>query len=70
MVEKVKQTKELLIRNSKGRSIYEVYYENGGELPRDLAGLYTSHKSAQASIDNYLIRKNRLTINNGSDTSK
>ena len=60
MAEKVKTTKELLIRSSNGRSIYEVYYEGGGELPKSLIGLYTSHIEAQKAIDTYLASKNRI----------
>lgn len=69
MVEKVKNRKQLLIRNNNGRSVYEVYYENGGEVPVDLLGLYTSHKQAQKAINQYLIKKNRI-VEDGSDTSK
>ena len=69
MVEKIKNKKELLIRNSNGRSIYEVYYENGGELPKDLSGLYTSHSEAQKAINQYLIKRDKIKVN-GSNTSK
>lgn len=69
MAEEVKNKKQLLIRNSNGRSVYEVYYENGGEVPVDLLGVYTSHNQAQKAIDLYLTKKNRI-VKNGSDTSK
>ena len=51
--------KELLIKAPEDCLHYKVYYENGGQLPNCLTGLYTSQKEAQKAIDSYLNKKNR-----------
>jgi len=48
--------KELKIRYAKNNS-YEIYYEGGGELPKELHGLYTDHRTAQRAIDKYLTNR-------------
>ena len=55
----MKNTKQLLTKPSVIGSTYTVKYEGGGELPRDLSGVYTSEKEAQKAINLYLIKKNR-----------
>ncbi len=53
--EEVKVKKELKVRPSIARPpMIEVYYENGGELPAMLSGLYTSRKVAYRAINEYL----------------
>ena len=47
------QKKELKIRLAKNTCLYEVYYDEGGERPKDLSGLYTCEKAAQLAIDKY-----------------
>lgn len=56
------ESKELKIRPHKaGPMMYEVYYEGGGELPRELSGLFTSPSFAQREIDLYKIRRSHST---------
>lgn len=66
MEEKVKR-KKLVIRNVVGTPSYFIKFENGGELPKYLSGVYTSMKIAQQAIDSYLIKMNRK---DASDTSE
>lgn len=57
MTEQVEK-KELLIRNSsKYPSCYEIFFENGGELPKELRGGYTNKEKAQKAIDDYLNKR-------------
>lgn len=58
MEEKAKR-KKLKILPVKGQPSYYIKFENGGEMPRDLLGIYTSEKIAQKAIDSYLIKMNR-----------
>lgn len=58
--------KKLLTRNRNGTSAIEVYYENGGELPQNLSGAYTSVKKAQEAITLYLIEKKRPNVTTSS----
>lgn len=54
-----KKQKELKTRVRTGTSHFEVYYDNGGELPKDLSGVYTSVREAKKDISKYLSKKNR-----------
>lgn len=48
--------KELRVRQApQSAPLYEVYFENGGELPGALTGRYTSRPDAQKAIDTYLM---------------
>jgi hypothetical protein len=50
--------KELKTRPSKNNPMLrEVYYDNGGELPPQLTGLYTTAVEAQKDIDAYLRKR-------------
>lgn len=49
--------KELKVGPKENTALYRVYYDNGGELPKCLSGLFTTPEVAQNAIDNYL--KNR-----------
>lgn len=47
--------KELRIRRSKNTpAMFEVYFEDGGQLPDVLSGKYTREGYAQEAIDKYL----------------
>lgn len=47
------RSKELKIRMRKNTVLFEVYYDEGGEIPKELSGLYTNEKVAQLAIDKY-----------------
>lgn len=38
-------------------SMYKVGYGGGGETPKELKGLFTSHTEAQKTLDTYLKKK-------------
>lgn len=48
------KTKELKIRRLKTYAMYEVYYEDGGQVPKELAGHFTSQVMARQRIAAYL----------------
>lgn len=53
--ESVPAKKELRIRRSKSvPAMFEVYFEDGGQLPTVLSGKYTREQYAQEAIDKYL----------------
>lgn len=53
--ESVAVKKELRIRRSKNSpAMFEVYFEDGGQLPSVLSGKYTREHYAQEAIDKYL----------------
>ena len=57
---KAKEPKQLLVRVSRRNgSLFEVYYDNGGELPKELTGQYTSTRIAKAAIDAYLAERDK-----------
>lgn len=45
--------KELRYRIEPGTSLYNIYFQDGGEVPKALKGLYTSSSEAQKSIISY-----------------
>ncbi len=52
--------KEFLVRNKSGTSLYEVYFEKGGEIPKTLNGLYTSQASAKKAIKLYEVTRRQF----------
>ena len=56
---KTKERKELKIRTAKESSLSEVYFENGGELPVELTGYFTSTTEAQRAIDTYNLKRDK-----------
>ncbi len=60
MTEETKQNKQLLTRRSATHPpLFELYFENGGEVPKELTGKYTSEGSASVAADSYLRTKKR-----------
>ena len=51
--------KDLLTRVKFNSSHYEIYFENGGEVPKELSGEYNSQLEANRAIKRYLVSKNR-----------
>jgi hypothetical protein len=51
------KVKEFLCRPRSGSSLYEVYFKDGGEIPKVLKGLYTSAVEAQKSIETYKVTR-------------
>ena len=47
------ETKELKVRLAKNTCLYELYYDNGGEVPAILKGLYTSEHVAKLAAGSY-----------------
>lgn len=45
--------KELRIKVADNTSMFEVYYYPGGQVPKALSGLYTSHAEAMKAIGAY-----------------
>lgn len=37
--------------------LYVIYFENGGELPAELEGTWTSITKVQAAIENYKVKR-------------
>ncbi len=68
--------KELTVRIAQGSVMYEVFYDQGGNVPQVLGGLYTSEEIANYAIDVYLegkkklppIKKRKLTPKNAEST--
>lgn len=50
--------KELQIKPAEGYgSMLSISFTSGGELPRELAGLFTSYRDANEAVANYLNKK-------------
>lgn len=47
------EPKELKARIAKNTCLFELYYDNGGELPAELKGYYTSEAVALQAAKNY-----------------
>jgi hypothetical protein len=47
--------KEIKIINAPGTGHYKIQFTQGGELPNELSGLYTSSAVAQVAVRNYLL---------------
>ena len=47
------QPKAFLTRSAPNTSLYEVYLEGGGEVPKVLKGLYTSRTTALKAAESY-----------------
>jgi len=47
------KVKKFLVRNRHNTSLYEIYFTEGGEIPKVLGDLYTSHSEAQKAIKLY-----------------
>lgn len=53
--------KELRVRTRNGNPMLkEIYFENGGEVPETLSGMYTSEESANRAIDLYLSHREKI----------
>lgn len=48
--------KEIYSQNKLNRSVLELYFKDGGELPDELKGAYSDRASAQRAVDTYLSR--------------
>ena len=49
--------KDLKIRIKDNTALYEVYFENGGEVPAKLNSLYTCVRAAEIAIEDYKASK-------------
>jgi hypothetical protein len=47
--------KEIKIVNAPGTGHYKIQFTQGGELPHELTGFYTSSAVAQVAVRNYLL---------------
>lgn len=53
------QQKDIKIERCKDGVNYYLMYEGGGELPKELSGLYTKQSIAQQAIDSYRANRKR-----------
>ena len=57
-----KKEKELTIVRTRGTGMYHVQFEGGGQLPKELEGLFTDKGTAQQKIDMYVeLKKTKST---------
>lgn len=49
--------KELKIRIKPNTALYEVYFDNGGELPAKLQSMFTCERAAEIAIQDYQASK-------------
>lgn len=47
------KSKNFLIRQREGTTLFNISYEGGGEVPAELAGLYTTEQLAEAAVARY-----------------
>jgi len=55
------ENKKLLTMNIPGTPHLRVYFEGGGEVPKDLSGAYTSQAQADKAILKYLSNRDKKT---------
>lgn len=46
-----------VVRDAKNSNYLKIQFATGGEIPNDLAGLFTSYRLANIAIDKYLQKK-------------
>ena len=46
--------KALLVRRSRAGALFEIYFEDGGQVPEVLSGKYTREHAARTAADKYL----------------
>jgi len=49
-----KNGKSIKIYNVKGTGLFCIAFASGGELPKELSGMYTSPSKAKAKIERYI----------------
>jgi len=49
----------LKVRNVGNTSLYEVYFSNGGNIPSNMEGAFTSIAAAEGAISLYISEKSR-----------
>lgn len=68
------ESKKFMTRVRPGGSLYEIYFEGGGEVPEYLKGAYTSsHRALAASeeyVSTYKRKTNKKVKSDGEDSSK
>ena len=62
--------KEIGLRLANNTSLWEVEFKSGGQLPKELGGMYTNTASAAMAIEKYLGKKNINAKNKTTPTSK
>ncbi len=48
--------KHIYAVNKTNRSVMELYFYEGGDLPKELSGAFSDRSSAQKSVDEYLAK--------------
>ncbi len=48
--------KHIYASNKTNRSVMELYFAEGGDMPKELSGAYSDKASAQQAVDTYLAR--------------
>lgn len=51
--------KNILVEYDKKATLYRIKFSPGGELPKDLSGMWTSKSKAQGAINLYLAKMER-----------
>lgn len=51
------KVKEFKVRSGPNTALYEVYFEDGGEIPKVLKSLYTSQAEAKKCIELYKVNR-------------
>lgn len=56
-VEAGENKKKMVVMRKEGTTLWCIGFENGGEVPQKLSGLYTSIPVAEIAIENYLANR-------------
>lgn len=68
------ESKKFMTRVRPGGSLYEIYFEDGGQVPEYLKGGYTSSHRALAAAEVYVSqfkrKTNKKVESDGEDSSK
>jgi len=67
MTERVKELKVLKAGNG---NMFRIGFEGGGEVPRELDGLWTSERVASMAVDAFLLKEERAKAEKKTRTKK
>lgn len=56
-VETGENKKDMVVMRKDGTSLWVIGFENGGEVPKELSGMYTSIPVAEQAIKHYLSKR-------------
>ena len=64
------ENKTLRVQKHPSSMFFEVRWNDGGQLPKELSGLFTSTATAQVAIDRYMNKKSTNANSRSKDSSK